>query len=805
MKSLKLPGLALALGILLGGAPLVAQVYVAVEGDDETGDGSKQAPFATLERALLAPGNEVIMESGEFLQSGTVIVPANHTVRGGFKQITDPGGELRWSHHHEPTFILIPGEPGQPGLVLSDGARLETMTLVGGFVSAEMRPGASVWEVIFKGGSFAAIHVTESLPGNPAVIERCQILGGGTGIRVEQEGSAAIRDTLVRDVFGRGITVSGTGDVTIERCVVQRCFAEGISISGNSDVIVENTVVRRNTGHGVRVVQASPLLRGLLIERNDHGILFNFASAPRVEHVTVVANRRSGAFVRESFPQISRSIIAYNNLYGIEEYGTFVEEGEDPVEGGPLIDVLFWENRLGHYLDMGEFPLRTVEDFEEELSNEEPAAGIRIEDPRFVDTETGNYRLAADSPALDQVTRLDDYDFDLDGNNRLVDIEGVGNEGFDAMDLGAYEHQGRFVLNLATEYWDNTGVEDPHNDGEIVIKKYSPGWSFDPSSPFHRIEAEFLPGRLRYFSRQYESFGTIFREGNDIEQEADKIGVLRARLSSLSEEGLGDTRLRLLGPEMGDVVTETVYVGSKILAPNPAGVEYEVIFDSRQGGYRDIPAEEKPVYPTRFYVDLLDFGDLRSHGIQELNRLAIEWIDRDLWDSQFTEQVVKWDFDPSEPMDWESSGIPEFFPVSTMRYSPSRRALEHVQRQSDSFGAWAAPLFDLPAGQLFRVDMLISSEEPLDRVPSFRVRLSSKDFEFTHEKPILSFWSGPASATPEGSLFTMYGRVPADLAEIYGEDVPMRFFWDLWAFGSGNRSGSLLLEEVTVYTAPDEL
>ena len=800
-----LPGFALVLGLVFSGGPAAAQVFVAVEGSDETGDGSMQSPFATLSRAIDAPGNEIFMGSGEYILSGTVVVPSNYTVRGGFKLIEGSDGSLHWAHHHEATQLLIPAEPGQPGVVLQNGARLETMTLVGGYVSAEMHPGSSVWEVIFRGGSFAAVHVTEGLPGNPAVVERSQILGGGTGIRVEMEGNIAVRETLVRDVFGRGISISGSGEATIERSVVQRCFAAGVSISGTSDVIVENTVVRRNTGHGLRVVQASPLLRGLLIERNDHGILFSHAPAARAEHLTIVANRRSGAFVRESSPEITRSIIAHNNHYGIEEASLTEPDDDAPAQGGLLEDVLFWENKLGHYLDEGEDIINTLEEFEEELSNAEDPVGIRIAEVGFVNESKGNYRLTVDSPAVDQVERLDDYDFDLDGNNRLVDIDEVGNEGFNAVDLGAYEYQGRFVHNFATEYWDNSGVQDPNNEDETVMMKVSPGWVFNPISPFNRIEATFLPGRIRYYSKGRESFGWIFREAQDIVQEADKIGILRVRLRSVSEEGLGDTRLRIMAPEMGDVVNSMVLVGEKKLSPTPQEKEYTSIFDTRQGGLRDISLEERPSYPTNFFLDLLDFADLRSHGIQEITRMSIEWIDREAWDGQFTELVKTWDFDPSEPMDWESGGIPEFFPVPTMRYSPSRRALEHVKNQGESFGAWASPPVELPAGKMFRFDAMISSDEPLDRVPGFRLRVSSLDFEFTHEMQVVPFFNDWVAATSDPTRFTIYGRVPADLEELYGPDVPLIFFFDLWGFGGGSRRGSLLLEEVHVYTAPDEL
>ncbi|MCA9432047.1 MAG: hypothetical protein KC940_16160, partial [Candidatus Omnitrophica bacterium] len=61
-------------------------------------------------------------------------------------------------------------------------------------------------------------------------------------------------------------------------------------------------------------------------------------------------------------------------------------------------------------------------------------------DPLFVDPKNGDYRLRYGSPCIDAGAETD-LMTDLDGNPRPVDIIGLGCDGPDTFDMGAYEFQ----------------------------------------------------------------------------------------------------------------------------------------------------------------------------------------------------------------------------------------------------------------------------------------------------------------------------------------------------------------------------
>jgi hypothetical protein len=61
-------------------------------------------------------------------------------------------------------------------------------------------------------------------------------------------------------------------------------------------------------------------------------------------------------------------------------------------------------------------------------------------DPLFIEASLGNYRLLKESPGIDNGS-TSGPEFDLEWNSRPVDTIGIGREGEDAFDIGAYEFQ----------------------------------------------------------------------------------------------------------------------------------------------------------------------------------------------------------------------------------------------------------------------------------------------------------------------------------------------------------------------------
>ena len=68
---------------------------------------------------------------------------------------------------------------------------------------------------------------------------------------------------------------------------------------------------------------------------------------------------------------------------------------------------------------------------------------IIMGEPRFVDAENGNFRLRADSPAIDvgDSSVIESYRFLKDDNDNALDLDGNPRVVGGAIDLGAYEVQ----------------------------------------------------------------------------------------------------------------------------------------------------------------------------------------------------------------------------------------------------------------------------------------------------------------------------------------------------------------------------
>lgn len=109
---------------------------------------------------------------------------------------------------------------------------------------------------------------------------------------------------------------------------------------------------------------------------------------------------------------------------------------------------------------------------------------FHADDPRFVDPANGNYRLLAASSAVDYAAVDAVFPRDLDGRERIVDLENVGNK-LGPVDLGAYERQADAVVvrnpdfdrDLAfwtadvpgTATWDAADVSGGEGSGSVFV------------------------------------------------------------------------------------------------------------------------------------------------------------------------------------------------------------------------------------------------------------------------------------------------------------------------------------------------
>lgn len=773
-------------------------IHVSTAGNDEN-PGTMEEPVQTLTKALDRNATEIIMEHGDYLlPQTTTVIPAGVVVRGGYKSATLDDGEFVWQPCALPTILLKTEFRGHPAFHLApaasggtEGGVMEHVRILGGFASVEMREGSRMTEVELGGGTTFTILLQQGNENRPALLERVRITGGGgAGIFVSGNSHLVLRDSLIRDVGGRGIDIVGSGSVLVEDSVIMRSGSDGVSISGNAAVGLFNNRILRSGESGVRARQSSPIIRGCLLERNADGIKLIDSHGSIIAHCTIVENRSSGISLERSTPDLHYNIIAKNNLYGVWEE----MHSEEYFLGGDLVGNLFHDNFPGAYLDEGEEPYSSQEEININIQNEGLVEGNLVADPLFVNPAIYDYTLKPDSPAIDRAPADPDLETDLAGNPRNVALGDKNDNG--VTDLGAFERQPHLRTAFGAEYWLLSA--EPGTGKEI---RRSPNWTFNPTSPFGEISARFLPGRLRFWSQENTSFGSIVRETKDLRASTDELVVLRATVAGPTGHGTLTPRLRINAHEASDFYSNLVIEGSKAIPPTAQGRQYEMVFDPRQGKYRTIPVEDLSSHPFAFSFDLLDFQIYPIKPYLDITGFEVEYVDRDLYDLQFNELLAHYKFDDGVN-GWVSSNLSPEFKAPLMRYSGTREALEIVRPVdsdpgADYFGAWESPRLEVEPGTRLRVEARVSTNQDLESIPSFRFRISSTDFSYTLETGIAGLLNGPALPSRDGSVYTFYSTVPAGL-----EEDEIFVFFDLVAFDEPNRVGSVFLEELIITKTP---
>lgn len=771
-------------------------VYVSTSGSDDAA-GTPDAPLATLTRALERNARDIRMEQGNYiLSSATTTIPSNVVVRGGYFRTTGPGGESVWEQDHRPTVLLKTELPLTPAFVLAaainpadQGGAMERVTILGGYASVEMRAAARLSDVTLGGATVATILVQQGNGTRPALIDRVTITGGGgIGIQVAGTGSATITNTVVRGTLSRGIDITGTGTVLVDGCVVQGSGADGISVIGNSNVRVQSSHVLRNAGSGLVARQCNVVVAGNVFERNESGIRMLQCPAAMVLHNTIVDQRAAGIFLERSTPTVAHNILAHNGAYGVWEE----TNPGDPVVGGLLQGNFFHANALGEYLDEGQNVYTLEGALNSALVNTITPEGNRVADPLFAARDRFDYRLVATSPAIDRAPAPAGLARDAEGNPRAVDMDAESGTANQIADAGALE----FQPTVLTHFGALSRLESvTETTGKRILT--APQWVWNETSPFQPIAVEMLPGRLRMWSPMFGAFGAVARR-ETLQQRNNEVLILRADMTAPNTTGARQQRMRINGNAPQDITFAYVIEGSKSLPPTPEGRRYEMFFDLRQGGYTTIPLPDRPTAPYNLFLDMVDFGESPYRQLVDVTRLEVDAVDRDLFDLQFGTPVVEWGFDGGVES-WTPRTIPAAFREPLLRWSAARTALELVQPFDGSgidnyFGAWASPFFSAPAGTLLRVEARISTNQPLETTPQFRFRLSAEDFSFTQEMTVLSLFNTPAAPAGDGSVYTLYARVPSGLPD----GTRLVFFWDLFGFGDANRRGSLYLENLSI-------
>jgi len=242
-------------------------------GNDAIANGSPQAPFKTLTRALeVAPANTIIQLS-----------PGVYSAENGetFPIRLKPG-------------VIIQGDPQSRGQnIVIQGS--------GFFLS----PTFARQKVAVLGANQATI--TGVTITNPAP--------QGYGLWVEST-SPAVMDSTFTGSDHDGIAVNGSGSPLIRNNYFYHNGANGITIYGTSRPEVRENVFER-TGFGINVSQnAAPLLVGNRVTQNKDGIVVQIKARPVLRQNFVEGNERDGLVaIAQSCPDLGTATDPGGNFF----------------------------------------------------------------------------------------------------------------------------------------------------------------------------------------------------------------------------------------------------------------------------------------------------------------------------------------------------------------------------------------------------------------------------------------------------------------------------------------------------------
>lgn len=272
MKSAKIPLAApmLALGVTLIASSLAAKtIYVAEDGNDDTGDGTAENPYATPKKGVAEAKAEtddvVLLKNGTYTTTSHIVLDKKITLRGESRD----GVTVKNTAARSGTARVIK--------LSKAGARVETMTIRDGKVSGSWCNEADV------GGN---INMTAA-----GVISNCVIAAGqpaskaGTLSDGDRGGGNifATAGTITHCIIKDSVTASGSkgggicigGSVTVDTCLIMNNtvgnWGGGIAVMNTSGAKIQNCTIVGNKaqkGGGIYTSHAGTVIKNCIIAGN---------------------------------------------------------------------------------------------------------------------------------------------------------------------------------------------------------------------------------------------------------------------------------------------------------------------------------------------------------------------------------------------------------------------------------------------------------------------------------------------------------------------------------------------------------
>ena len=437
-----------------------ADYYVSTQGSNGNA-GTDAAPWRSIQYAVdrAQPGDTVLVKGGTYRErvdintSGRSDAWLTLKAAPGATVVLD-GSSLSftdWWHGlvdiQNVSYIRVEGlrvQHGQWGVIvrgashieIRDNATYDTVRSgIGVWQSSDVKVDGNSVELAANNGSQECISIAES---SSIEVTNNEVFNdgagdvGGEGIDIKSGSSnVLVRGNHVHDLDELGIYVDAferhSHDIIIEDNLVNDCKGYGIAIGNEEGGLLENVIVRnnvtyRNSSMGIVLYDWMPgfshPVRNVLIVNNTS--VGNSPDGGWGAGIAVLNGDARGVVIRNN--------ISVNNGYAqiLDESGGAEISASNNLISGPT------------------------------NSGSELAGSARIvADPLFVDAAAHNYRLSANSPAIDAGIAQAAPDSDYDGTKRPIN---------GAVDIGAFEYAERLAeappatpQSLAVEF--STGSE----------------------------------------------------------------------------------------------------------------------------------------------------------------------------------------------------------------------------------------------------------------------------------------------------------------------------------------------------------
>jgi hypothetical protein len=439
-------------------------IYVATNGSDETGNGTFESPYASVQFALnQANDNDTIILRGGTYQSNEIRIDRNNITIKSFdgewaviQASTDDEDITSCIWFHEPTIV---------------GGRLERLEIIGGYFYGIKLESDWDWgnPIPDRHGvsniviSHCKIHDTgrdciKMASGcDSIIVESCTIFNSGVGIGNDPN-----------DPNAEGIDMVNNDDVIIRNNYVYNTSTSGIYSKGGSiNVIIENNLVMNTGENGILLgfytdedwfdTIANPnfyeningiVRNNIIINTRYDGIGMYAADHPKVYNNTVVdaaQNEHAALFFNTGYIWIdeisdmiappTKDVFVVNNIFVVSDTSShpnaqiryYESDTNTNMLGNCIVDYNLYYKSGGAEFDDGiDWQILSFEQWKNSTGFD--AHSIEA-DPLLDD----NFHLMQGSPCIDAATNAENLIFDYDGNHRSLPFD-IGADEYGAGD-----------------------------------------------------------------------------------------------------------------------------------------------------------------------------------------------------------------------------------------------------------------------------------------------------------------------------------------------------------------------------------